>query len=93
MRRVRLQMEETEVAATDSVSSTRTGRCHHLKLQGDGLSWLVSSRSIAVSTPQPLAPLDRRDMQGALCSSCGNRKARKGGKNVNHKFICAECSR
>jgi hypothetical protein len=88
-----LQMEEMEVSATDQVSSTGTGRHHYLRLNGDGVNWLVPGRSVAYSVPKALAPLDRRDMQGAICARCKRRKARKGGKNCNHRFVCAECAR
>lgn len=91
--RVRLQMEGAEVVATDHASSTVTGRHHYLKMQIDGVDWLVPGRSVAYSTPKPFASLSRREMQGAICAACKRRKARKGGKNENHRFVCVECAR
>jgi len=94
VKRLRAQFEGGELRAMDQTSSTQTGRQHYLRLES-GDQWIVPGRSLGFPKPVGMESqaLDRRDMQGSICSGCKQRKPRKGGTNVNHKFLCAECKR
>lgn len=34
-----------------------------------------------------------RDRLRCRCTRCGRHAPRKGGRNINHRFVCAECTR
>lgn len=56
------------------------------------INWRVKAEVLEITPPRSARPPARRtDYEGALCAACGQRKARKGGANRAHRFVCANC--
>lgn len=91
MRRVRqmvIQMGEQRMRVEAVISESGH---HHLREEGEEK---VSVRNSAVLYAPPESPRPDPKLsgnEGAICKRCKQRKPRKGGRNVNHKFICADC--
>lgn len=63
------------------------------ELHPNGVNWRVKSEVLMIEPPVPQG-VDAsmlRDRTRSLCTRCGQRRDRRGGKNVAHRFICAGC--
>lgn len=92
MKRITITAGDVELRVTDHVTSTKTGSHHHLTSESESVRWRVRGTTVAYMEGQPrVRPVN--DHEKSQCVKCKERKARKGGTNVNHKFVCAGCSK
>lgn len=58
-----------------------------------GVRWRVKAETVRIETKREIVTDASliRDRSPCRCRRCGKHKNRRGGKNINHKFICAEC--
>jgi hypothetical protein len=84
-RRVRLVLGNDTIAAelTHAGLDRRT-------IRGAGVEWLGRVRDVFYDKDKAGAKCDHSK---SLCHRCGEAKDRKGGTNVNHVFICAQCAK
>lgn len=83
-------------AATMHVHATVTGavtNAHHYLRDGDRAElWRVRGNVVRYDGyVSRRAPPKLLEGQGATCARCRARKLRKGGRNINHRFVCADC--
>lgn len=61
---------------------------------GGNALWRVKAETIEREPPPPAFTPDASQLQDRTrcrCTHCGKHAARKGGKNINHRFVCANC--
>jgi hypothetical protein len=67
-----------------------------LREVGGNIRWRVRAETLEVERPHrcdlPSSDL-LRDRTRSRCTACGQHAERKGGKNIRHRFVCAECAR
>lgn len=86
-------------AADALFTATRFDTPHpivELREVGSDLVWRVKAETLTIeSRPVPAAgePELIRDRLRCRCTRCKAHASRKGGKNINHKFVCAGCVR
>lgn len=68
---------------------------------GSPLTWRVKAENVTIEQRPIVEPAVEPGLRGyevqrtlrCRCTRCKHYKPHKGGKNVNHKFFCADCSR
>lgn len=82
MKRIRLQLGPESVPATvEHVPKDR------VEITGPGFQWQARPRDVFYDEIRR----PHYDKQTVRCHACLQYKPRKGGTNINHKFICADC--
>jgi hypothetical protein len=84
VRRIGLQLEQERIAVVDQHAGA-AGR----RIYGNGFLWIAGRRDVFYD--ETGKPPPKCDHNFSTCHRCGERKPRKGGSNVAHRFICAGC--